>query len=314
MLARMALHETTTCSQASLDVGEPIFATAPAGTDLWLLLEHDGQWAPKILDSPGIAPRTRSWLEAFLADHPSARPQLIRREPHHGDGDGARKKRFFFARSGDAEPAIWAFDFDDPAELEAIDLRALAAHREAYPERRWSRPLFLVCTHGKRDACCARLGPPIARGLCDERGEEVWQTSHIGGHRFAATMICLPGGHAFGRLDPAAALRVSAGYAGRRLTDLLNYRGRTAWTRPVQAAEYFLRQELGVYGIDALQYTRGEMLGDDRWRVCFRERQTGETHELTVARQRGPDLAPASCGAAPEPVVRFVLESHRQLS
>jgi len=306
----MAHTETSSCFQASLDVGEPIFATAVTGTDLWLLLEHDGQWAPKILKSPGLEARTRSWLEGFLADHPTARPQLIRCEAKGGD----RPKRFFFVRSGDIDPAVWAFDFEDPAELEAIDLRALAADRRAYPERRWTRPLFLVCTHGKRDACCARLGPPIARELREDWAEEVWQSSHIGGHRFAATMVCFPWGHVFGRLDAASSRRVAKGYASRRLTDLLNYRGRTAWARPVQAAEYFLRQELGVYGIDALQYTRGEMLGDDRWRVCLRERQTGETHELTVARRRGPDLAPASCGAALEPVVRFALESHRQLT
>lgn len=309
----MACNETSTCSQASLDVGEPIFATATHSTDLWLLLEHDGQWAPKILDSPGIAPRTRAWLEGFLADHPTARSQLIRREPRMAEGAGSGRKRFFFVRSGDGAPAIWAFDFEDPAELEAIDLRALAAGRASPTDRRWRRPLFLVCTHGKRDACCARLGPPIARSLCEEWSEEVWQSSHIGGHRFAATMVCFPGGHAFGRLDPAAARRVAKGYAARRLTDLLNYRGRTAWTRPVQAAEYFLRQELGVYGVDALHYTRGEMLGDDRWQVCFLEKQTGETHELTVARQLGPDLAPASCDRAPEPVARFALESHRHL-
>ncbi len=308
----MASTETPTCSQASLDVGEPIFATAITGTDLWLLIEHDGQWAPNILDSPGLAPRTRAWIEAFLADHPTARPQFIRCDA--GARAPARPKRFFFARSGDVEPGIWAFEFHDPVELEAIDLRALAADRRPYPEARRTRPLFLVCTHGKRDACCARLGPAIARGLHAEWGDSVWQSSPVGGHRFAATMVCLPWGHCFGRLDTAAALRVARGYAARRLTDLLNYRGRTAWTQPVQAAEFFLRQELGVYGIDALRYSRGEMVGEDRWRVCFFEKQTGETHELTVVKERGADLAPTSCGGRPEPVSRFVLESHRHLT
>ena len=54
---------TLPCSQASLDVGEPIYATAAEKTDVWLLLEHDGQWAPKVLESPGLAPRTRAWLD-----------------------------------------------------------------------------------------------------------------------------------------------------------------------------------------------------------------------------------------------------------
>ena len=299
--------EHASCAQASLDVGEPLFATAIANTDLWLLLEHDGQWAPNVLDSPGLPARTRAWLEAFLADHPTARPQLIRREV-----PSAGRKRFFFVHGGDPAPTAWAFDFDDPAELEALDIHALVTEPLASPEHRHDRPLFLVCTHGKRDACCARLGPAIYRALDAEWDDEVWQTSHIGGHRFAATMVCLPWGHCFGRLDPATASRIAQGYDGRRITDLLYYRGRTSWSRPVQAAEYYLRQELGVYGIDALHYSRGEMVDTDRWRVSFFARSSGETHELTVTRRLGPDLAPGSCGGRLEPVVRFALESHRQ--
>lgn len=301
------------CSTASLDTGEPIYATAVDNTDLWLLLEHRGAWAPKCLESPGLAPRTRAWLEAFLAEHPRARPQLIRRDPK-ADNSRVDRYHFYFVRSSEGSPAIWSFTFTDPAELERLDLGALVADPRAMPESRRHRPLFLVCTHGKRDACCARYGPPVCAGLTGEWTDEVWQSSHIGGHRFAATMLCFPHGHCFGRLDAATAARVARGYAAQRLTDLLNYRGRTTWARPVQAAEYHLRNELGVYGVDALRYSRGEIVGDDRWRVCFVERDTGETHELTIVRRVGPDLAPASCGAAPEPVVRFALEGHRQLT
>ncbi|MCA9516658.1 MAG: hypothetical protein KC635_17070 [Myxococcales bacterium] len=302
---------TLPCSQASLDVGEPIYATAAEKTDVWLLLEHDGQWAPKVLESPGLAPRTRAWLEEFLADNPTARVQLIRRGPSPNRDD---KQRFFFATTGEDNAAMWSFGYTDPAELEKIDLYALLESPRALPESRRFRPLFLVCTHGKRDACCARLGPAIYQALQPEWEDEVWQTSHIGGHRFAATMLCFPHGHCFGRLDAAVARRVASGYAARRLTDLLHYRGRSTYARPVQAAEYFLRQATGSYAIDALHYSRGELLDPDRWRICFFDKASGETHELTIARVVGPDRAPASCGEAPKPVDRLVLESHRQLT
>ncbi len=56
---------------------------------------------------------------------------------------------------------------------------------------------ILVCTHGSRDACCARFGYRVYRRLRDEYaagGLRVWRTSHTGGHRFAPTLIDLPQG------------------------------------------------------------------------------------------------------------------------
>jgi len=301
----------TPCSQASLDAGEPVYASATGKTDIWLLLEHDGVWKPKILESPGLAPRTRAWFEAFMADHPTARPQLIRRDRQTRTDS---RLRFFFVVSGEEDPRIWSFALDDAAELERLDLASLVANPRGMPAHQRHRPLFLVCTHGKRDACCARFGPSVYQALKAEWDDEVWQCSHIGGHRFAATMLCFPHGLCFGRLGGSAALRVARGYAARRLTDLLHYRGRTAYAPPVQAAEYFLRQATGVYGVDALHYSRGEIVGPDRWRVCFVERASGETHELTITRAWGDDRAPRSCGGEPELVERLLLESHRQLT
>jgi hypothetical protein len=70
--------------------------------------------------------------------------------------------------------------------------------------------LLLVCTHGKRDACCARYGAPVARELA-ARGLPVWETTHVGGDQFAANMVCLPDGTYHGRLDRASAVEVAFG-------------------------------------------------------------------------------------------------------
>ena len=53
----------------------------------------------------------------------------------------------------------------------------------------WDDPVFLVCTHAKRSACCARFGAPLAQALAARQPRQVWETTHVGGHRFAA-----PGG------------------------------------------------------------------------------------------------------------------------
>ena len=73
---------------------------------------------------------------------------------------------------------------------------------------------LLVCTHGSRDICCGKFGYPVydlLRRRHAARGElRVWRTSHIGGHRFAPTMIDYPEGRYWGHLEPWAAEKVAA--------------------------------------------------------------------------------------------------------
>ena len=63
-------------------------------------------------------------------------------------------------------------------------------------------PLVLVCGHGRRDACCARLGRPLYDALLPElAAESLWLSSHQGGHRFAPNLLWLPDGLLFGRVE-----------------------------------------------------------------------------------------------------------------
>lgn len=74
----------------------------------------------------------------------------------------------------------------------------------------WTRveyPVILVCTHGTRDKCCGTLGGALFHELftkAEQKGlhkNSVWQVSHLGGHRFAPTMIALPMGCMLGRVN-----------------------------------------------------------------------------------------------------------------
>lgn len=70
---------------------------------------------------------------------------------------------------------------------------------------------LLVCTHGANDVCCGKFGYPIynrLRSAYSGPGLRVWRTSHIGGHRFAATLIDLPEGRYWGHLDLSHAKRM----------------------------------------------------------------------------------------------------------
>lgn len=160
-------------------------------------------------------------------------------------------------------------------------------------------PIFLVCAHGRRDACCARLGLPLFEGLKDRLAPtDLWQASHLGGHRFAPNVVVLPYGIQLGRipLERAAAV-VDLVTAGRIPLDL--YRGRTLYEPRVQAAEITVRSITGADGIGDLS-----LVAHDDDLVTFATPAGDLT--VRVEKRQGP-LVPASCGVEPEPTVTWVV-------
>ncbi len=113
-----------------------------------------------------------------------------------------------------------------------------AAHALGVPLSRSdedAEPMVLVCTHATRDACCAVRGRPIVATLARALPEEVWECTHLGGHRFAGTLLSLPDGACFGRLEPGTAVDVVTSHR-RGHTDPTHLRGTTRWEPAVQAA------------------------------------------------------------------------------
>ena len=142
-------------------------------------------------------------------------------------------------------------------------------------------PLLLVCTHGKRDRCCARFGQALCVALHRHAPEGwLWQASHIGGDRFAGNVVCLPEGLYFGRVGREEADRVLASYrAGRIELDL--YRGRSCYSFPVQAAELAARHELGLTGFWDLRLDRARRT-EDGWAVELEAEVSGARVRVDV--------------------------------
>jgi hypothetical protein len=145
----------------------------------------------------------------------------------------------------------------DPAELDGIDLRAVGAGRRpgfGIP----AESLFLVCANGKHNVCCARLGAPLARALHEGFGDAVWETTHLGGDRYAANLACLPHGLYYGNLALADGFVAAERYLRGEIW-LEHYRGRAGMAQPAQAAEHFLRAHTGITSVDSLTI---ESVGD----------------------------------------------------
>jgi hypothetical protein len=178
--------------------------------------------------------------------------------------------------------ALYQFALDDVHDLTALDVQAIVKRDPRFEPNRASDVLWLVCVNGKRDRCCARFGAPFYDELRREAGTLVWQTTHVGGHRFAPTVVALPSGLIYGRVPSSEARALVRAEAGRRIA-LDFYRGCSYDDEPVQAAEYYLRRETGILGIDALPRLSAVRQSDGRWQVQFRiADQPGVCFEVVI--------------------------------
>ena len=145
-------------------------------------------------------------------------------------------------------------------------------------------PLFLVCTHGKHDRCCARRGRPLYEAVRElVEPEWVWQSSHVGGDRFAGNLVALPDGVYYGRVEPADALPVLEAALARRI-HLPAYRGRSCHGFAAQAAELAVRQETGLLGVDDVT-VRGIDATREGWSAVVEA--GGAAYDVDVRLQEG---------------------------
>jgi hypothetical protein len=275
----------TACSVLGERLGEDLAASAPTASR-FLLLEQPGPWTARnaVTHSDLDVGIGRALLAR--ADEGGVKVHLIRRSSRRA----ALPRRSCFLIDM-ARGWVERHTLGDPAEVLELDLTMRG--------ERWAEPLYLVCTHGKRDPCCARRGRPLARALKAHRPEQTWEIGHIGGHRFAATFMAFPYGLAFGRVPAATGPEiVSALERGEIVLEHLRGPVGNPWT--VQAADVLVRRELGLRALDALavESVEGET-------VSLR-RADGTRLTATVAR-REAEPRPISCGDEPETVPAYEL-------
>ena len=217
-------EERVYCSDLCLEAGEPMLGTATR-VDVWVLLEYRRTWRRKATDDNDLPPPVAAWLarqvEALSAGG-LVRPQFVRRPDRDGGGDGVT---VFLARNGSLSRTVVA-GYDD---LLSLDLDGARMDEVAEPH-------YFVCTNGQRDLCCSRYGLPAWTRLDEIAGERAWQTTHVGGHRFAPNVLVLPQGALYGRVTEAEVPGFAETVEAGRLS-LEHLRGRCAWPAEAQAAE-----------------------------------------------------------------------------
>jgi hypothetical protein len=233
------------CSSISLALDEPLSATASVVRS-WVLLEQPGPWGPNAVVQSRMPRPLARWLRAMSAEL-GVRVVLLRR-PGDPAGPG---RHVYLAHTGLRERWVEHANLADPRALLDVDLSPLVTGDAVGLGPREKLPLYLVCTNGRRDPCCAELGRPLSRAMAAVAGDRVWECSHIGGDRFAGNVVCFPHGVYLGRVRPDQAAAIVADYEAG-LIDLDHYRGRSCYDFATQAAEEFIRRRHGLRGIDDL--------------------------------------------------------------
>jgi hypothetical protein len=177
---------------------------------------------------------------AERARHEGVRVQLVRRP---GDRLADSGRRWAYVDTTPGRATAWWSARNSDAELLHVPWDGSIGSPE-------QRPLYLVCTHGGHDACCAVRGRPLARSFPAPGPADVWETSHLGGCRFAANVVVLPHGCYYGQVPGDGHELVQAHEAGQVALPWL--RGRVGLPLAAQAAQHRAREEFGLLGVDDL--------------------------------------------------------------
>jgi hypothetical protein len=266
------------CSDCSRQVGEQIFGTAPQ-VDVWYALEHNGPWTRKAVHDCELPEAVRQRLFAEL-DGRRTRPVLISQQAH---GSGAPV--FFVAIADELQPRLYAFRLKRYEDLLELDLQAIVDGASRYDEHRQAEPVFLVCTNGKRDRACARYGAPVYHAMAAVDAQQAWRSTHLGGHRFAATALVLPHGYMFGHLGPAGAADLMRGFRHGKI-DPAALRGQTCYSGPVQAAAHYLRRETGIHSHPGIRLVDAVQPVSQQWDVRFETLEDAQIYTVSVVTGR----------------------------
>jgi hypothetical protein len=216
------------CATAARLRGDPLAGTA-APARRWLLVEYSGPWARLALQSQGLAgPVGQALHDAAVAV--GGRVLLIRR-PGRRPRNTVQGWGVVDHDDGQAW-GHWRSPDDLFAAASAMRLGPLGGPAGLRPA---VDPLLLVCAHGLHDVCCAVRGRPVAAVLAQRWPDQTWECSHVGGDRFAPSLVIVPDGTFYGGLGPTSVAAVVEGHLAGRV-DPAHFRGQSTQPPLVQAA------------------------------------------------------------------------------
>jgi hypothetical protein len=247
-----------------------------------LLIEQPFQWGSQGLRTSRFERDTALAIEA-RAKGEGVRVQAIRRPGRTSEGT---RRRWMLVDTREATRSVRCGEFSEETEL--LELPFDGSRGRLDPS-----PLYLVCSHGRHDPCCGERGRPVVASLSASRPEQVWQASHLGGCRFAPTVLVLPLGVMYGRVPAAAAAEVVAATEAGEVLGVL-FRGRIGIAPAAQAAIGFAHERLAMPRVQDVSLVSTTTI--DTATVVVRIDSPRGHFDITVERAR-VDATGLTCGA-----------------
>ena len=290
---------------------EEIYGTA-SRVDVWFLLEYTRPWAVQAFTGSDLPEPVRDRLGGYLNAIPHARILFIKQQPRL-----ATQLAFYVVISDELRPRLYEFQLSTYEDVLALDIPAIVAGSPEYQRYVREDPLFLVCTHGTHDKCCAKFGLPMYKELAKYEGSSVWQCSHVGGDRFAANVVCMPHGIYYGHIVASEIATVVEEYRRQRIY-LEKYRGRSCYSFAEQAGDYLLRAETGIRELSGFRLVGTDCADQKDWTFRFLSTADDRTHVVHIFREKSAFQNYLGCRALKELRVdqyrlarHEVLEPHR---
>jgi hypothetical protein len=303
------------CSVCSKAAGVRTGGTGWA-VDRFLILELPLPWSRDPLESRSVPPGVLETLMSLWNDEVNVGLFAVAPDEEYSVPGKTRILAFDFAASGGGSSV--RLDYLAPVDSVARTIDALARGARLPSSIEVDDTPYrdaMICTHGSRDACCATFGFPLYQTLRKLTSEDpnlrVWRASHIGGHRFAPTMMTFPDGRSWGYLDAdtgAAILRRDGPI--HHVNDA--YRGWSGYAdQPLQLLEQEAFLRVGWNWLDYRQ--SGTVVSRDEVRGLLRAEIVAES-PAGVRIELSGDIEPeesvsamASCGGDARDFARFAV-------
>ncbi|WP_313614713.1 sucrase ferredoxin [Agrobacterium sp.] len=281
------------CRDLCIERGEPAPGLGPSSRSYVLLHWPRGDWRVPRITSHGMTPALADAIVA--ANAAGIHVALV-------DGDDIG-----FTHQGIVRNHVTP---DEAADLLQDITRGGTIEGELDP-----RQTIVCCTDGKQDPCCARYGFATWKALrqaADPARFRILQSTHLGGCRFAASLVVLPQRARYSRLEPTQVEEFLA-CLEKGMPYLAAYRGNPALSAPEQMAEFAVLSwaaQRGVTG-DVSLSTKDHA---DAGSQMMRYGATVGASRMTVVVEKADFDVNTRCVTIPEPegtksVARWVVTS-----
>ncbi|WP_104205377.1 sucrase ferredoxin [Billgrantia saliphila] len=264
------------CARESAALGDPLAGSAAHAEHNLLLSWPRAKWCRSLRRASDMAAEVTERLEAIAGS--GRRVNLI----HRRDWDECRHRAYLMPENR---------RFEIPrSELPLF----LAALQEDKPLAHWEiappvGPVLLCCTHGRKDKCCAKFGYATYKALAErvDAGRlpvEVWESTHLGGCRLAASAVVFPALRKYGRIVAEDARPLLECEMANR-PYLPCYRGDSRLSPLQQCAQVAALKWLAARGI-AAEVSVAEPDGDgsvDQSRLCVDWHTNSRSGRLEVS-------------------------------